>query len=209
MADEKFESGRAFALAMDALDPLADYRDRFHIPKDPEGADCVYLCGHSLGLQPKTARSYIDKELEDWAKLGVEGHFHAQNPWMPYHELLAAPTARLVGALPEEVVVMNSLTVNLHLMLVSFYRPTAARNKIVIEANGFPSDQYALQSQIRYHAYDPASALIEIGPRPDEKTIRTEDIEKLLSEEGERIALVMLGGVNYYSGQAFECARIT
>lgn len=208
MADDKFESGRAFAVAMDARDPLADYRNRFHIPKGSSGADCVYLCGHSLGLQPKTARGYIERELEDWAKLGVEGHFHAQNPWMPYHELLAAPTARLVGALPEEVVVMNSLTVNLHLMLVSFYRPTAARNKIVIEANAFPSDQYALQSQIRYHGYDPASALIEIGPRPDEKAIRTEDIEKLLAEEGERIALVMLGGVNYYSGQAFECARI-
>ncbi|MFZ0522016.1 MAG: kynureninase [Candidatus Acidiferrales bacterium] len=208
MAVSRFETGRDFAIEMDARDPLAAYRDRFHIPNALDGADCVYLCGHSLGLQPKTTRGYIERELEDWAKLGVEGHFHAHNPWMPYHELLAAPTARLVGALPEEVVVMNSLTVNLHLMLVSFYRPTAARNKILIEANAFPSDQYALQSQVRYHGYDPASALIEIGPRPDENTIRTEDIEKLLAEEGQRIALVMLGGMNYYSGQAFECARI-
>jgi kynureninase len=208
VADAKFESGRAFAVAMDARDPLADYRNRFYIPKTSQGAECVYLCGHSLGLQPKTVRDYIERELEDWANLGVEGHFHARNPWMPYHELLAARTARLVGALPEEVVVMNSLTVNLHLMLVSFYRPTAARNKILIEANAFPSDQYAMQSQIRFHGRDPASSLTEIAPRPGEKTIRTEDIEKLLAEDGERIALVMLGGVNYYSGQAFECARI-
>ena len=209
MAGSKFETGRDFAVEMGARDPLAAYRDQFHIPKGPDGADGVYLCGHSLGLQPKTVRGYVERELEDWADLGVEGHFHAQNPWMPYHELLAAPTARLVGALPEEVVVMNSLTVNLHLMLVSFYRPTAARNKILIESNAFPSDQYALQSQIRYHGYDPTSSLIEIAPLPGEKTIRTEDIEKLLAEEGERIALVMLGGVNYYSGQAFDCARIT
>jgi kynureninase len=208
VAGHKFESGRDFASAMVARDPLADYRDRFHIPRAPNGADYVYLCGHSLGLQPKTARGYIERELEDWAQLGVEGHFHAQNPWMPYHELLAAPTARLVGALPEEIVVMNSLTVNLHLMLVSFYRPTSARNKILIESNAFPSDQYAVQSQIRYHGYDPASSLIEIAPRPGQKTIRTEDIEKLLAEEGERIALIMLGGVNYYSGQAFDCRRI-
>jgi kynureninase len=209
VAGDKFEVGRDCALAMTARDPLADYRNLFHIPQTPDGADCVYLSGHSLGLQPKTARGYVERELEDWAKLGVEGHFHAQNPWVPYHEMLAAPTARLVGALPEEVVVMNSLTVNLHLMLVSFYRPKGARNKIVVESNAFPSDQYAVQSQIRYHGYDPASSLVEIAPRPRETTIRTEDIEKLLAADGERIALLMLGGVNYYSGQAFECARIT
>lgn len=209
MAGDKFEVGRDCALAMTARDPLADYRNLFHIPKTPDGAECVYLSGHSLGLQPKTARGYVERELEDWAKLGVEGHFHAQNPWVPYHERLAAPTARLVGALPEEVVVMNSLTVNLHLMLISFYRPKGARNKIVVESNAFPSDQYAVQSQIRYHGYDPASSLVEIAPRPRETTIRTEDIEKLLAAEGQRIALLMLGGVNYYSGQAFECARIT
>jgi kynureninase len=208
VAASKFETGRDFAVAMAARDPLADYRNRFHIPKAPDGADSVYLCGHSLGLQPKTVRSYVERELEDWARLGVEGHFHAQNPWMPYHELLTSSTARLVGGLLEEVVVMNSLTVNLHLMLVSFYRPTAARNKILIEANAFPSDQYAAQSQTRYHGYDPASSLLEIAPRPGEKSIRTEDIEQLLDEQGERIALVMLGGVNYYSGQVFDCARI-
>jgi kynureninase len=209
VARDKFEAGRDCALAMTARDPLADYRNLFHIPQTPDGVDCVYLSGHSLGLQPKTARGYVERELEDWAKLGVEGHFHAQNPWLPYHEMLAAPTARLVGALPEEVVVMNSLTVNLHLMLVSFYRPKGARHKIVVESNAFPSDQYAVQSQIRYHGYDPASSLVAIAPRPRETTIRTEDIEKLLAADGERIALLMLGGVNYYSGQVFECARIT
>ena len=208
MAAQKFETGRDVALALTARDPLADYRNRFLIPKTSAGADCVYLCGHSLGLQPKTARGYIERELEDWAKLGVEGHFHAQNPWMPYHELLAGPTARLVGALPEEVVVMNSLTVNLHLMLVSFYRPTAARNKILIESNAFPSDQYAVQSQIRYHGYDPATSLVEIAPRPGEKTIRAEDIEKYSPAKATASRWSMLGGVNYYSGQAFDCARI-
>jgi kynureninase len=208
VAAHQFEAGRDYAIALNGRDPLAEYRSRFHIPKTPGGADCIYLCGHSLGLQPKSARGYVERELEDWAKLGVQGHFHAQNPWVPYHQMLAAPTARLVGAQPEEVVVMNSLTVNLHLMLVSFYRPTRARQKIVMEANAFPSDQYAVQSEIRYHGFDPADSLVEIAPRPGEKAIRTEDIENLLAEKGEQIALIMFGGVNYYSGQAFECGRI-
>jgi kynureninase len=205
----KFETGRDFAQAMTAADSLAPFRNRFHIPKTPFGSDCVYLCGHSLGLQPKSARAYIEQELQDWERLGVEGHFHAQNPWMPYHEILAAPTARLVGALPNEVVVMNSLTVNLHLMMVSFYRPTATRHQIVIESSAFPSDRYAVQSQIHFHGYDPAQSLLEIAPRPGETTIRTEDIEKWLAEKGEPIALILLGGVNYYTGQAFDCPRIT
>jgi len=204
----KFETGRDFALAMTTADPLAPYRDRFHIPKTPGGSDCVYLCGHSLGLQPKSARAYVEQELQDWAHLGVEGHFHAKNPWMLYHESLTAPTARLVGALPSEVVVMNSLTVNLHLMIVSFYRPTPQRHKIVIESNAFPSDQYAVQSQISFHGYDPAESLLEIAPRPGETSVRTEDIEKLLAEKGEQIALSLLSGVNYYSGQAFDCQHI-
>src|SRR5271154_2392258 len=169
---------------MTAADPLASYRDRFHIPKTSAGSDSVYLCGHSLGLQPKSARAYIEQELHDWEHLGVEGHFHAKNPWMPYHEILAAPTARLVGALPTEVVVMNSLTVNLHLMMVSFYCPTPTRHKIVIESSAFPSDQYAVQSQITFHGYELATSLIEIAPRPGETTIRTEDIEQLLAEKG-------------------------
>jgi kynureninase len=204
-----FETGRDYAQSMTAADALAPYRDRFHIPKTSAGSDCVYLSGHSLGLQPKSARAYVEQELQDWAHLGVEGHFQAKNPWMPYHEILAAPTARLAGALPSEVVVMNSLTVNLHLMMVSFYRPTPTRHKIVIESSAFPSDQYAVQSQISFHGYDPADCLLEIAPRPGETTIRSEDIEKLLAERGQQIALILIGGVNYYTGQAFDCQQIT
>ena len=209
MPGTEFKATKEFAAAQTARDPLAHFRERFHIPKMPDGSDCIYLCGQSLGLQPKSARAYIEQELQDWERLGVEGHFHAQNPWMPYHEILAAPTALLVGALPSEVVVMNSLTVNLHLMMVSFYRPAAKRNKILIEANAFPSDQYAVKSQIQYHGYRPAEALIEVKPRAGETWIRTEDIEELIAREGHKIALVMLGGVNYYSGQAFDFRRIT
>jgi len=204
----EFQASKEFAAALSARDPMASYRARFHIPRMPDGADCVYLCGHSLGLQPKSVRGAIEQELQDWERLAVEAHLHARNPWLPYHEMLAGPTAKLVGALPIEVVVMNSLTVNLHLMMVTFYRPTPERNKILIEANAFPSDQYAVQSQIRYHGYDPATSLIEIGPRRGETSIRTEDIEERIAAEGERIALVLFGGVNYFSGQAFECARI-
>jgi kynureninase len=204
----EFDITKDFAAAMDIRDPLAAYRERFHIPRTPDGADCIYLSGHSLGLQPKSTRSYIEQELRDWESFGVEGHFRARNPWLPYHETLAESTARLVGALPSEVVVMNSLTVNLHLMLVTFYRPTAERNKILIEANAFPSDQYAVKSQLQYHGYDPAVSLLQIAPRPGETTLRTEDIEKRIQTERDAIALVLLGGVNYFSGQAFEFARI-
>jgi len=204
----EFDATKDFAVSMSARDPLAEYRDRFHIPPAPGGGDSVYLCGHSLGLQPKSVRSYVEQELQDWESLGVEGHFHGRNPWMPYHEILAESTARLVGALPGEVVVMNSLTVNLHFMLVTFYRPTARRNKILIEANAFPSDQYAVKSQMEYHGYDPASSLIEMAARPGETSVRTEDIEERICADGDTIALIMLGGVNYFSGQFFECARI-
>ena len=209
MATDKFEAGREFAAHLTATDPLRSYRDRFHILRKRDGSDAVYLCGHSLGLQPKTARAYIEQEMKDWERLGVEGHFQAQNPWMPYHEMLTASTARLVGANADEVVVMNSLTVNLHLLMATFYRPSAQRHKILIEANAFPSDRYAVASQIRFHGYDPADSLIEIGPRSGETNIRTEDIEALIEAEGERIALILFPGVNYYSGQAFDCERIT
>ena len=209
MATEKFEAGREFAAHMTATDPMTSYRKRFHIPRKRDGSDAVYLCGHSLGLQPKTARAYIEQEMKDWERLGVEGHFQAQNPWMPYHEMLTASMARLVGANADEVVVMNSLTVNLHLLMATFYRPSAQRHKILIEANAFPSDRYAVASQIRFHGYDPADSLIEIGPRSGETNIRTEDIEALIEAEGERIALILFPGVNYYSGQAFDCERIT
>jgi kynureninase len=206
---ETFESTRTFAANLSSNDPLAAYRERFYIPKNPDGTDAVYLCGHSLGLQPKTARAYLEQEMKDWERLGVEGHFHARNPWMPYHELLTASTARLVGALPEEVVIMNSLTVNLHLLMASFYRPTRERHKILIEANAFPSDRYAVASQLQFHGYDPLDSLIEISPRPDETTIRTEDIEAQIDSEGNHIALILLSGVNYYNGQAFDIPRIT
>jgi kynureninase len=208
MARSEFQATREFATEMASRDSLASYRQRFYFPQTPDGNDCVYLCGHSLGLQPKSASAYVEQELEDWKRFAVDAHFRARNPWLPYHENLTEPTARLVGALPVEVVVMNSLTVNLHLMLVSFYRPTRERNKIVIEANAFPSDQYAVKSQIRYHGYDPASSLIEVAPRAGETAIRTEDVEELIETKGDEIALVMLAGVNYSTGQAFECSRI-
>ena len=209
MSSRRFELGKEFAVGMDACDPLAHFRECFHIPKTRSGEECVYLCGHSLGLQPKTAKSYLAQELQDWARLGVEGHFHARNPWMPYHRLVTDQTAELVGAKPEEVVVMNSLTVNLHLMMVSFYRPTMKRYKILIERGAFPSDQYAAKSQIRFHGFDPASALIELTPRADEVCIREEDIEETIEREGSSIALILMGGVNYATGQAFDMERIT
>jgi len=204
-----FGATLADARRMDELDPLAPYRALFHLPRASDGRPAVYLAGNSLGLQPKSTRAYVDAELDDWAKFGVEGHFHARHPWMPYHEFLTAQSARLVGARPEEVVVMNSLTVNLHLMMVSFYRPTPTRHKIVIEANAFPSDQYAVASQIAFHGFDPGTSLIELSPREGEDTLRTEDIEGLIADEGASVALVMLGGVNYYTGQAFDMQRIT
>jgi kynureninase len=208
VTDAPFQSGEDFAIAMDERDPLKEFRARFLFPKT-EGVDCVYLCGHSLGLQPKTAAAYVEQELKDWAQLGVEGHFRAKNPWMPYHRLLTEQTAELVGAKPHEVVVMNSLTVNLHLMMVSFYRPMRQRHKIVVERGAFPSDQYAVKSQIRFHGFDPATSLIELTPRADEACLRDEDIESLIEREGDDIALILLGGVNYSTGQAFDMAQIT
>jgi kynureninase len=204
-----FQAGEDFAVAMDARDPLAHFRERFYLPKTKTGDDCIYLCGHSLGLQPRTARSYLDQELRDWAQFGVEGHFHAKNPWMPYHRLLTRQTAELVGAEPAEVVVMNSLTVNLHLMMASFYRPTRDRHKIVVECGAFPSDQYAVSSQIRFHHFAPALSLLELRPREGESCLRDDDIESLIEREGDSIALILLGGVNYATGQAFDMEGIT
>ena len=204
-----FRVGEEFAAEMDEQDPLAPFRERFFIPKNKNGEECTYLCGHSLGLQPKSARSYIEQELLDWATLGVEGHFHAKNPWMPYHKLLAEQTAALVGADPAEVVVMNSLTVNLHLMMASFYRPTTQRHKILIEGQAFPSDQYAVKSQILFHGFEPATSFIELIPRNGESCMRDEDILSLIEREGDSIALILLGGVNYATGQLFDMAEIT
>lgn len=209
MTGSPYQAGEEFAVAMDLRDPLAHFRKRFFFPKTKDGKDSLYLCGHSLGLQLKTVRSYIEQALHDWAEFGVEGHFHAKNPWMQYHRLLTGQTADLVGAESAEVVVMNSLTANLHLMMVSFYRPTTQRHKIVIERGAFPSDQYAVKSQILFHGFDPATSLLELTPREGESCVRDEDIESLIEREGESIALIMLGGVNYATGQAFDMAGIT
>ncbi len=209
MSTHQFELGREFAVAMDARDPLAHFRQRFCIPKTKSGEEYIYLCGHSLGLQPKNARDLLDQELRDWADLGVEGHFHAKDPWMPYHRLLTEQTAALVGAQPTEVVVMNSLTVNLHLMMTSFYRPAAHRHKILIERGAFPSDQYAVKSQILFHGFKPESSLIELTPREDQSCVRDEDMVELIESEGDSIALIMLGGVNYATGQVFDLSEIT
>jgi len=204
-----FEIGELFAHEMDARDSLKQFRDKFYIPKQPNGEDVLYFTGNSLGLQPKTVRAYIEQELKDWETFGVEGHFHAKNPWMPYHELLTEQMARVVGAKPIETVVMNALTVNLHLLMVSFYRPTKERYKIIIEAGAFPSDQYAVASQIKFHNFEIENSLIQLKPRKNETILRIEDIEKTIAENADSIALILLGGVNYYTGQAFDMKSIT
>lgn len=204
----KYENTIAFARQQDSIDPLRKYREQFYIPQF-NGEDVVYLTGNSLGLQPKSVKDSINQELEDWAKYGVEGHFHAMNPWFSYHELLTDKTARLVGAKPSEVVVMNQLTVNVHLLLVSFYRPRGLRYKILVEQKAFPSDQYAVESHVKFHGYDEDEAIVEIGPREGEHTIRTEDILAAIEKHGEELALVFIGGVNYYSGQVFDMATIS
>lgn len=196
------------AAQYDAEDPLKEYREKFYIPQK-NGKNVIYFAGNSLGLQPKTTDSYIQQELKDWAELAVDAHFEGKIPWKYYHEYLTEKTARLVGALPHEVVNMNSLTVNLNLMLVSFYRPAKHRNKILIEADAFPSDIYAVESHMKFHGYNPETSLIKMAPRDGEDCLRTEDIEELIEKEGDAIALIMFGGVNYYTGQAFQMERIT
>lgn len=198
----------SFAKEMDANDSLKEFRDMFCIPHK-NGEDVIYFAGNSLGLEPKSTRDYIEQELKDWENMAVEGHFHAKYPWKYYHEFLTEKTARLVGGEIDEVVNMNSLTVNLNLMMVSFYRPTKERYKILIEANTFPSDIYAVESQIKFHGYDPDDALITLKLHEGESFHRTEDILQTIEEHGDNIALVMLGGVNYYSGQAFDMKSIT
>ncbi len=197
-----------FAKHLDAIDPLASYRDKFHIPKTKDGNECVYMCGNSLGLQPKTTKKYIEQELNDWATMGVEGHTKAKNPWMPYHEFLTNSMAKLVGAKPIEVVCMNTLTTNLHLLMVSFYNPTPTKYKVVIESDAFPSDKYAVQSQLKFHGFNPEEGLIEWKPRPGESCLHIEDLEQLLDEQGDQIAMLLIGGVNYYTGQYFNLKRI-
>ncbi|HAA01297.1 MAG TPA: kynureninase [Flavobacteriales bacterium] len=197
-----------FAREADQQDPLRSYRQQFHFPQH-QGTDVVYFTGNSLGLQPKRTREHILQELDDWAKFGVEGHFYAKHPWFSYHENLTASNAAIVGALPSEVVCMNQLTVNIHLLMVSFYRPTPLRYKILCEAKAFPSDQYALETQVQHHGFRAEDAILEIAPREGEYTIRTEDILKVIEENKDSLALVMMGGVNYYTGQFFDIKTIT
>jgi kynureninase len=201
------ETAQGYAERMDREDPLRGLRERFHFPKH-DGKDVLYFTGNSLGLQPKSAAEYVKQELDDWATFGVEGHFKAKRAWYPYHEFFSESLGRLVGAKPTEVVAMNGLTVNVHLMLVSFYRPNGKRTKMLCETRPFPSDTYAMASQIEWHGLDPQRELIEMKPRPGEHTLRTEDIEEKIAELGEELALVHFGGVNYLTGQAFEMDRI-
>lgn len=205
----KYLNTEEFALMMDNSDPLKKYRNEFYFPKHSNGEEALYLCGNSLGLQPKSARAYIDAVLDDWRNLGVKGHFEGAHPFTTYHESLGEQMAQIVGAKKEEVVAMNSLTVNLHLMMVSFYRPEKDRFKILIEKNAFPSDQYAVKSQLEFHGYDPQTALLELEPREGEDILRTEDILELIKNKGKEIALIMIGGLNYYTGQAFDMEKIT
>ena len=202
------EFSKEWALQQDEQDELKSFRSKFLLPLHNE-YECVYFTGNSLGLQPKTTAAAIQQELNDWAKFGVEGHFLAKNPWVSYHEQFAEGTTALVGARPDEVVVMNQLTSNLHFLLVSFYRPTQKRYKIICEAKAFPSDQYALQSQIKFHGFHPSDALIEISPRMGEHYLRTEDVLQVIQDHHESVALVMMGGVNYLTGQVFEMKTIT
>lgn len=197
------------ARLLDETDPLRSFRERFHFPESAVGSQPLYFTGNSLGLMPRKAREYVLQELDDWSRFAVEGHLHARNPWLPYHEFLTKPMARVVGAKPTETIVMNGLTVNLHLMMVSFYRPTKERYKIIIEKGAFPSDQYAVESQIEFHGFDAKEGLIELTPRDGESTLRTEDILDTIDREGDSVALIMLGGVNYYTGQAFDMRAIT
>lgn len=203
------ELDRSHAARLDAGDPLASLRGEFHIPRRPDGSATVYLCGHSLGLAPRNAARIVAEELDAWATQGVAGHFESARPWLSYHEQLSSSLARLAGALPVEVVAMNSLTVNLHLMLASFYRPTPQRHKILIEKRAFSSDRYAVESHIRQRGFEPLDSLLEISARANEATLRTEDICQLIEREGRQIATVVLPGVQYLTGQCLDMAALT
>ena len=204
-----FKPGIEYAKEQDLLDPLAHFRTKFHIPKNSHGEEWLYFTGNSLGLQPKETKNYIQQELDDWAKLGVEGHFEAKNPWMPYHEFLTETMAEIVGAKPIEVVIMNTLTTNLHLLMVSFYQPTILKHKILIESDAFPSDRYAVETQLKFHGFDPTESLIEWSPRKGETLLNIEDLESILQSNGDEIALLLIGGVNYYTGQYLDLKKIS
>jgi kynureninase len=203
-----FINTKEFAQQLDSQDKLNKYRDEFIFPKI-NGKKVIYFTGNSLGLQPKRTKAYVDEIMDDWANLAVEGHFYAEKPWWDYHERFAKPLSKIVGALPSEVTVMNTLTVNLHLLMVSFYRPTKSRYKIICEEKAFPSDQYMLQSQVQFHGYKTEDAIVEIKRREGEHNIRLEDVLAKISEVGDELALVLIGGVNYYTGQVFDMKTIT
>ena len=204
----EFKNTREFAKSLDKQDPLASYKNEFIFPK-VNGKPVIYFTGNSLGLQPKNAKKYVDDIMDDWANLAVEGHFHGEKPWWDYHERFPAKLAPIVGAKPEEITVMNTLTVNLHLLMVSFYRPTTNRFKIICEEKAFPSDQYMIASQVRFHGLDPKKTIVEVKKRAGEHCFRTEDILKKIEETGEELGLVIMGGVNYYSGQVLDMKTIT
>jgi kynureninase len=203
------DASAEFAARMDAADPLRAVREEFEFPRGADGAPLTYLCGNSLGLLPREARRLVQEEFDDWSRLAVEGHLHARRPWVDYHEQFRELGARLVGARPGEVVMMNSLTVNLHLLMVSFWRPEGRRTKVLMERGAFPSDTYAVKTHVRARGLDPAREVIEVGPRAGEALIREDDLLDAIREAGESLALVMVGGVNYATGQAFDIARIT
>ncbi|RZP04560.1 MAG: kynureninase [Flavobacteriales bacterium] len=204
-----YEYNLDFAIKKDKEDPLNKYRNEFLIPTNNKGEELIYLCGNSLGLQPKKTSNYIQQELNDWAKFGVEGHTDAKNPWLPYHEFLTNSMAKIVGAKTNEVVIMNSLTTNLHLMMVSFYQPSEKKYKILIESDAFPSDKYAMESQLKFHGYCKKEGLIQWKPREGEELCRMEDLEHIMKEQGDEIALIMIGCTNYYSGQLYPLKKIT
>lgn len=203
-----FENSRDFAKQLDAQDELSSYREEFIFPQ-VNGKQVIYFTGNSLGLQPKSSKTYVDEVMHDWANLAVEGHFYAEKPWWDYHERFCQPLSEIVGAKPTEVGVMNTLTVNLHLLMVSFYRPTNKKFKIICEEKAFPSDQYMFQSQVKFHGFDPKEAIVEIKRREGEHNIRIEDVLSKIEEVGDELALVLIGGVNYYTGQVFDMKTIT
>ena len=203
-----FQNSLDYAKQLDREDPLLFLRKEFHIPRDKHGKEWLYFTGNSLGLQPKITKKYISQELEDWANFGVEGHFEAKNPWLSYHELLTDAMAKIVGAKPIEVVVMNTLTTNLHLLMVSFYQPTKTKYKIIIESDAFPSDRYAVQSQLSFHGFDPEEALIEWKPKEGKELLELEDLKSILDSQGDEVALLLVGGVNYYTGQYLDLKKI-
>ncbi len=205
----QFSADENFANQLDAEDPLRQVRDKFHLPLGKDGKPLIYFAGNSLGLMPKSARQVVDQELDDWAKLGVDAHLEAKTPWYSYHETLRKPTARLIGAKPVEVICMNSLTVNLHLMMATFYRPTKSRFKILMEDPAFPSDTYAIKTQIVHHGLDPKDALILASPRKGEFTVRTDDIVDLIKQNADQLAVVVIAGVNFFTGQLFDIPTIT